>query len=370
MVEMALWRIRVAVEDRPGELARILRVMADHGGNVVGVSIHTDAVGAVDEFVVEVPGSHHRLVADLAEHSRDGDVLAVPAALRDVGDDVTRALLLTARLRAQPHRLPEVLGELLGADDARWAALGTPAVPDFPEEPESVLLVPVGPLRAVRLRRVDRPFTWTESARADALVRSVLPPTGPAPTRGTAVTHRGTRLFVWQVGPEDSDAVQRLHRRSSAGTKHRRYLSPVDELSPRLLNVFCDRERGLTLAARPLGGDDPVALAHLMYTMDPGVGEIAFLVEDLWQGHGIGTCLARVLTAIAADWGLAELRAETVPDNGPMCRIMHRLGATVSPPRDGVVQARMPVAGTVPSRRPGRLMTLLTQAGAPGGPRR
>ncbi|KUP97406.1 GNAT family N-acetyltransferase [Thermobifida cellulosilytica] len=362
---MSLWRIRVAVDDRPGELARIVQVMADHGGNVAGVSIHTDAVGAVDEFIVDVPGSHHRLVADLAARSRDGDVLAVPAAPRDVGDDVTRSLLLTARLRSEPNRLPEALRELLGADEARWTTLGTP-VPDFPEEPESVLLVPVGPLRAVRLRRVDRPFTWTESARADALVRSVLPPTGPAPTRGTVVTHRGTELFVWQVGPEDSEALQRLHRRSSAETKRRRYLSAVDELSARLLNVFCDRERGLTLAARPMNGDQPVALAHLMYTMDPGVGEIAFLVEDVWQGNGIGTCMARVLTAIAADWGLAEVRAETLPGNEPMQRIMRRLGATVSPPRGGVVQARMPVAGTVPSRRPGRLMTLLGQAGAPG----
>ncbi|MEY9211027.1 GNAT family N-acetyltransferase [Thermobifida halotolerans] len=362
---MALWRIRVAVDDRPGELARIVQVMADHGGNVVGLSIHTDAVGAVDEFIVDVPGSHHRMLADLAERSRDGDVLAVPAAPRDVGDDVTRALLLTARLRSAPNQLPEALRGLLGADDARWTNLGKP-VPDFPEEPESVLLVPVGPLRAVRLHRMDRPFTWTESARADALVRSVLPPTGPAPTRGSVITHRGTELFVWQVGPEDADALQRLHRRSSAETKRRRYFSGINELSPRLLNVFCDRERGLTLAARPMSGGEPVALAHLMYTMDPGVGEIAFLVEDIWQGNGIGTCLARVLTAIAADWGLAEVRAETIPDNQPMQRIMRRLGATLSPPRDGTVQARLPVAGTTPSRRPGRLMTLLTQTGAPG----
>ncbi|WP_394345539.1 GNAT family N-acetyltransferase [Actinorugispora endophytica] len=367
MGAVALWRIRVAVEDRPGQLAGIVQAMAEHGGNVVGLSIHTDPVGVVDEFVVDVPGSHHGLVADLTRRSRDGDVMAVPAAPKDVVDDVTRSLLLTARLRSEPNQLPEALRELLDADEARWTGLGR-TVPDFPEEPESVLTVPVGPLRAVRLRRLDRPFTWTESARADALVRSVLPPAGPAPTRGSVVTHRGVELFVWRVGAGDADALHRLHRRSSAETRRRRYLSGTRDVSPSMIDVFCDPGRGLTLAARPGGGGDPVALAHLMYTMDPGVGEIAFLVEDAWQGSGIGTCLARVLTAVAADWGLAEVRAETVPDNQPMQRIMRRLGATVHPPREGVVQARLPVAGTTPSRRPGRLMTLLGQAGAPGGP--
>ncbi|GLU49418.1 GNAT family N-acetyltransferase [Nocardiopsis ansamitocini] len=362
---MALWRIRVAVDDRPGQLAALVGVMAEHGANVLGMSIHADPIGVVDEFIVDLPGAHHALSAALTPLSSDGDVTAVPAVPRDVGDDVTRSLLLTARLKSAPNRLPEALRDLLSADEAKWTNLTRPA-PEFPEEPETALVVPVGPLRAVRLRRSDRPFTWTESARADALVRSILPPTGPAPTSGSVITQRGVELFVWQTGTGDGDAIQQLHRRSSVETTRRRYFSTVRELSPRMLDVFCDPERGLTLAARPVNGHEPVALAHLMYTLDPGVGEIALLVEDTWQGQGIGACLARVLTTIAADWGLAEIRAETVVDNQPMQRIMGRLGATIRPPREGIVQARLPVAGTVPSRRPGRLMTLLGQAGAPG----
>ncbi|GAA3727204.1 GNAT family N-acetyltransferase [Salinactinospora qingdaonensis] len=363
---MALWRIRTAVEDRPGRLAEVVGVLAEHGGNILGLSIHTDAVGVVDEFVVDFPGDHRCAVAELDNRSRDGDVVAVPAAPRELGDDLTRALLLTTRLRSEPNRLPEALRELLHADSASWSGLG--ATPEFPEEPESTMLVPVGPMRAVRVRRPDRPFTWTESARADALVRSVMPPTGPAPTDGLVTTHHSLELSVRQVGSADAESLQRLHKRCSAETVHRRYFSTVRELSPRTLGVFCDPEHGLTLAAWPMRGDAPVALAHLMYTLDPGVGEIAFLVEDAWQGQGIGTCMARVLTAIAADWGLAEVRAETVPDNAPMQRVMRRLGATVRPPKDGVVQARLPIGGTVPERRPGRLMTLLSQTGAPGMP--
>ncbi|QBI55028.1 GNAT family N-acetyltransferase [Streptomonospora litoralis] len=362
---MALWRIRTVVEDRPGRLAGLVDAMASQGGNIVGLSIHADAAGVVDEFIVDVPHEHHTLLREVARRSVTDSVVAVPAQPREVGDDVTKALLLTARLRSEPNRLPEALGELLLADDARWTNLTRPA-PEFPEEPETTLVVPVGPLRGVRLRRVDQPFTWTESARADALVRSVLPPTGAAPTDGAVATHRGVDLYVRQAGASDAEAIQRLHARCSPETTRGRYFSSMRRLTPRMLGVFCDPEYGLTLLARPLKGGEPIALAHLMYTLDPGVGEIAFLVEDSWQQRGVGTALTGALTAVAADWGLAEVRAETVAGNRAMTRIMRRKGATVGLPRDGVVQARLPVAGTVPARRTGRLTSLMTEPGAAG----
>ncbi|GAA1771788.1 GNAT family N-acetyltransferase [Streptomonospora arabica] len=362
---MSLWRIRTAVEDRPGRLAAVVGAMAARGGNVVGLSIHADASGVVDEFIVDVPGEHRTLLREVARHSVTDSVSAVPAQPREVGDDVTRALLLTSRLRSAPNRLPEVLGELLMADEARWTNLTRP-VPEFPEEPETTLLVPVGPLRGVRLRRPDRPFTWTESARAGALVRSVLPPTGPAPTDGAIATRGGVGLAVGQARTADADAIQRLHARCSPETTRGRYFSSMRRLAPSMLGLFCDPEQGLTLLARPREGGEPVALAHLMYTLDPGVGEVAFLVEDSWQRQGVGTALTRTLTAVAADWGLAEVRAETVAGNRGMQRIMRRMGASVGAPHDGVVQARLPVAGAGPARRGGRLAELMTEPGAAG----
>lgn len=361
---MALWRIRAAVEDRPGQLAGVVGAMAAEGGNVVGLSIHADPVGVVDEFIVDVPGDHRSLVREVARRSVSDSVVAVPAQPREVGDDVTRCLLLTARLRSEPNQLPEALRELLLADEGRWCNLTRPE-PEFQEEPETTLLVPVGPLRGVRLRRPDRPFTWTESARADALVRSVLPPAGPVPTSGPLTTGSGEELFIWQVGAGDGESLRRLHLRCSEETTRRRYFTTMRELSPRMLAVFCDTEHGLTLAARPAEGGEPLALAHLMYTPDPGVGEVAFLVEDSSQGMGVGSALARALTTIAADWGLAEIRAETVAGNRPMQRIMRAMGATIRAPRHGTVQVRLPVAGAVPNRG-GRVASLMSEPGAAG----
>ncbi|GAA3757224.1 hypothetical protein HDA32_001746 [Spinactinospora alkalitolerans] len=87
---------------------------------------------------------------------------------------------------------------------------------------------------------------------------------------------------------------------------------------------------------------------------------------DAMVGHG-GDIVGLSIHADAAG-AVDEFIVDTVADNRPMQQIMRRLGATVRPPRDGVVQARLPVAGTAPSRRPGRLMALMTQAGAAGDP--
>ncbi|MFL1377981.1 MULTISPECIES: GNAT family N-acetyltransferase [unclassified Nocardiopsis] len=361
---MGLWRIRTAVEDRPGGLAGLVDALAGRGGNIVGLSIHTDVSGVVDEFVVDIPGEHGAALRALQEHCPTGTVTAVPAHRREVGDDVTRALLLTARLRAHPNRLPEALAELLMADEAGWTNL-TRAEGSDELEPGTSMLVPVGPLRGVLVRRASRPFTWTESSRADALVRSVMPSTGPVPTDRIVRTDTGVALSLRQVRETDAPAVVDLHRRCTPETVRGRYLAGMTEPTPQMLRVFCDPDRGLTLAVRSQGEEEPVALGHLMYTLDPGVGEIAFLVEDAWQGSGVGTALARALTVIAADWGLAEVRAETTLSNTAMLRIMRRLGASVRMQEGSYVHARLPVAEAVQSgpsgEREGRLARLMGQ---------
>jgi RimJ/RimL family protein N-acetyltransferase len=342
------------VEDRPGGLAGVVGVLAGCGGDIVGLSIHTDVSGVVDEFVVDLPGSPAVAVRALSEHRPAGTVTAVPAHRREVGDDVTRALLLTARLRAHPNRLPDALAELLWADGARWTNL-TRAESADETATGTTMLVPVGPLRGVLVERASRPFTWTESSRADALVRSVMPSTGPVPADRVVRTSRGQELSMRQVREADAPVLRDLHRRCSDETVRNRYMAGMSELSPHMLRVFCDAERGLTLAVRPQGREEPVALGHLMYTLDPGVGEIAVLVEDTWQGSGVGTALTRALTVTAADWGLAEVRAETTLANTRMLRIMRRLGASVRTQSGAYAHARLPVAEALQGGLGGRV---------------
>ncbi|PZG29978.1 hypothetical protein C1I98_31465, partial [Spongiactinospora gelatinilytica] len=118
----------------------------------------------------ELDGTAEECWAEVPVLSRmPGGGRVIPAAAQT--DEPTRVLLLSARLRAVPWRLPELLAELLRADSARWVYSGAAgrAGETRPLDPAQ-LTVPVGPRQAVRLRRADRPFTPVEAARAAAFV--------------------------------------------------------------------------------------------------------------------------------------------------------------------------------------------------------
>jgi GNAT superfamily N-acetyltransferase len=136
----------------------------------------------------------------------------------------------------------------------------------------------------------------------------------------------GTEITVRPLTLLDVDAVRDMHARCSSESRRRRYFGARGDIPVRLLRVFCDRAHGLTMTAE--GPDRSLlALAHLMYTLDPGVGELAFLVEDGWQGRGIGAALARRLLAVAHEQGLAEVRATMLADNSRVRALLGGLGA-------------------------------------------
>jgi ribosomal protein S18 acetylase RimI-like enzyme len=58
----------------------------------------------------------------------------------------------------------------------------------------------------------------------------------------------------------------------------------------------------------------------------PGSAELAFTVEDDYQGQGIGSALLRHLVSLARAAGLQELTAEVMSDNTPMLRVFEKSG--------------------------------------------
>ncbi|MBO3748646.1 GNAT family N-acetyltransferase [Streptosporangiaceae bacterium NEAU-GS5] len=334
---MGFLRIRTTVDERPGRLALLASALAEKGGNILGLSVQPDTDGTVDEFVADIPASPQDVRAAV-EAAGGRRVMVVPATAHELTDEPTRVLLLAARLRAAPWRLPEILRDLLRADDARWAHAGdlNPELPD-----PTMLLVPVAPRRAIRVRRSELPFTLTEAARAAALVRLAQPADDSA-SDGPVRLADGAEVDVRPLTPLYREAVRDLHERCSPESRRYRYFTSMPTLSPRIFDRLCDRNRGHSLVAGHDG--QVVAIANLMFTADPGIAEVAFLVEDRWQGRGLGTALARMLIRAARDLGFAEVKATMLADNQRMRRMLLAMGATVVYTDDpGVVEARLPV---------------------------
>ncbi|NUP46053.1 MAG: hypothetical protein HOW97_01860 [Catenulispora sp.] len=161
---MALWRIRAALEDEPGRLAAITAAIAACGGNVFGFSVQAHEGRPVDEFFVNTSEEVGRFrLIEAVTAAGGAQVTAVPADPHALVDVPTKALQLAAALVAAPDTLPEILTDLLDADDAWWDQ-GTEGVADA-----TVLIVPVADGRRVAVVREGLPFTMTEAARAGAL---------------------------------------------------------------------------------------------------------------------------------------------------------------------------------------------------------
>jgi RimJ/RimL family protein N-acetyltransferase len=340
---MPLLRIRTEIEDRPGRLALLTAALARRGANILGLSVQLDADGVVDEFIVDVPhggADDARALAETLSAAGGTRTAVLPARPHELVDEPTRVLVLASRLRAEPYAVPEVLGELLRADEARWAGEGAG---DDPSD-ACVLDVPVRG-RRVRLLRVGLPFTATEAARADALVRAALPAVPRRPASRRIGLRDGTQVVVRPIERRDADAVRALHERCSLDSRRMRYFSPKPYPPRRAVDRFCDPSRGLTLVAEGPDGS-LLALAHLIHVLDPGVAEVAFLVEDAWQGRGLGRGLAGLLLALARDRGLVEVRAIALSENARMRRLLTSFGGRTRRTEDtAVVEIRLRLDG-------------------------
>jgi RimJ/RimL family protein N-acetyltransferase/predicted amino acid-binding ACT domain protein len=335
---MPLLRIRTEIEDRPGRLAMLTGALAARGANILDLSVQVDTEGVVDEFVVDCPEGPGGLTAAL-EAAGGVRTVAVPARAEELTDEPTRVLALVARVRMDPGTLAEALAELLRADEARWVT-----GPELHEAEEGALTVQAGQFRAVRLLRTGLPFTATEAARADALVRALMPPARPTPTSRRLVLRDGTEIMVRPYDGRDGEAVRAMHDRCSLESRRLRYFSVKPFLPQRVLDLFAERSHGLTLVAE--GPDGSIlAMAHLMYVLDPGVAELAFLVEDAWQDRGLGRALTELLLAMGRERGLVELRATVLSENARMRRLLGSLGGRIRRTEDhAVIEVRLPMA--------------------------
>jgi maleate cis-trans isomerase len=168
--EMSLHKIRARVPDVPGALTGLSQAVAGVGANILSLSVHSsDSSSVVNElYVVAHPSLTTGHLADVVAASTGYPVDAMLADPHDLADEPTRALELAAQARDHPDGLPEALRALVHADQVRETSL-----PPEADEHELVVRSPSGTGWLVMTRRWT-PFTRTEQARAEALLRTTM----------------------------------------------------------------------------------------------------------------------------------------------------------------------------------------------------
>lgn len=135
----------------------------------------------------------------------------------------------------------------------------------------------------------------------------------------------GSIVRVRPVTPEDGEALHGLCSRSSDRSLYLRFFFTNREAADGFLASYARPvdERHLALVAEQAGS--VVALAG-WERVGPRVAEVALLVEDAYQGKGIGTLLLEELAARARRQGIEHLVADTLSENYRMQRVFAASG--------------------------------------------
>ncbi|GHJ09448.1 GNAT family N-acetyltransferase [Micromonospora humidisoli] len=158
----------------------------------------------------------------------------------------------------------------------------------------------------------------------------------------------GSTVALRPIRPQDAPEIVAMHGRFSERTRYLRYFSPYPRIPERDLHRFVtvdhrDREAFVVLA-----GDRIVAVGRYE-RLGPAApeAEVAFVVEDAYQGRGIGSVLLEHLADAARRAGIGHFVAEVLPTNGAMLRVFADFGYQVQRQfADGVVHLTFPIAPT------------------------
>lgn len=168
--------------------------------------------------------------------------------------------------------------------------------------------------------------------------------TAPHQAATTALTHADTQTVTRPATLDDFDAVNALHERCTLETLFARYQAARRSLRLAEFHHLTRPDRGLTWVTYPK--DNPhelVATTNLVRTTEADAAELGIMIEDPWQGRGLGTSLVQYARAQARALGCSSMAVMTGSGNVRMLKIMRSLGATRPAIHSSTVDLTIPI---------------------------
>ncbi|MFZ5558826.1 MAG: GNAT family N-acetyltransferase [Pseudomonadota bacterium] len=144
----------------------------------------------------------------------------------------------------------------------------------------------------------------------------------------------GNEVIIRPIRPEDAELLQEFVRGLSEESRYFRFISTIQELSPRtvarMTQIDYDREMAL-IAVLPgaNGRETEIGAARYVTNPDGASCEFALVVADAWHGKGIGSRMMNSLMDVAREAGLGTMVGDVLASNGNMLRLMAKLGFTI-----------------------------------------
>ena len=170
----------------------------------------------------------------------------------------------------------------------------------------------------------------------------------PPPPHGERVRLRdGGEIVIRQVGPEDAAQLKRGFEHLGAVSRYRRFLAPLDHLSPEQVAYLThvDHTNHEAIAALDAVSGEGIGVAR--FIRDPNdarLAEVAIVVTDSWQGRGVGTALVERLAARMRTVGVERIAARMLVGSDAARRLIAHCADTVSEQRSSgtvVLEAKL-----------------------------
>ena len=135
----------------------------------------------------------------------------------------------------------------------------------------------------------------------------------------------GVEVVIRPIRPDDKALLVEGVAQLSDESAYRRFLGPKHELSLRELRYLTEVDFADHVALVAVRPDEPGTMVGVgrwvRLAGDPEAAEVAYLVADELQGHGLGSALVDALAGCARDRGVRRFVATMLPDNAAARRV-------------------------------------------------
>jgi acetyl coenzyme A synthetase (ADP forming)-like protein len=169
----------------------------------------------------------------------------------------------------------------------------------------------------------------------------------------------GAIIRMRPIRPEDSDAEDRFVRRVSSESIYFRFFRYRTELTPEELEYFTNVDYDTRMAFVALQGGEIIGIGRYDVPVDADEppdqrsAEVSFLVQDEFQGRGIGSRFLQQLAAYARLRGITRFVAYVLMDNNKMLEVLRDSGYRVvrKDMSSGTYELELPIAYTEDASR-------------------
>lgn len=152
------------------------------------------------------------------------------------------------------------------------------------------------------------------------------------------------QVSIRAARPDDRERIVTAFRGLERGSVYRRFFFHKKELKEEELRrvTECDGVSATVLVATVGSGDGEIIVGLGEYMRSGAAADIAFAVEEDFQGRGIASRLLQQLADIARANGIVRFEADVLPENAPMLAVFRNSGLPMRTSLEqGVVHATL-----------------------------